>query len=74
MFYNGMEIVESNYLVKEIKIRVKRHKKKRIDKKWLKRYGYNVKTVPKRDLIIFQNKIIGHPDTIKKLKEQIRNK
>ena len=36
--FNGMPIIISNYITK--KVRCRTHKKKRIDKKWLKRYGY----------------------------------
>lgn len=41
-------------------VRVKRHKKKRIDKKWRKRYGYH--RVPKRVLYIdkVNHCIYGH--------------
>lgn len=35
---NGMPIIISNYITK--KVRCRTHKKRRIDKKWLKRYGY----------------------------------
>ena len=35
---NGMTIIISNYITK--KVRSRTHKKRRIDKKWLKRYGY----------------------------------
>ena len=37
MFYD-MPIIISNYIIK--KVRCRTHKKRRIDKKWLKRYGY----------------------------------
>lgn len=36
--FNGMPIIISNYITK--KVRCRTHKKRRIDKKWLKRYGY----------------------------------
>lgn len=36
--FNGMPIIISNYIIK--KVRCRTHKKRRIDKKWLKRYGY----------------------------------
>lgn len=36
--FNGMPIIISNYLTKRVRCRT--HKKRRIDKKWLKRYGY----------------------------------
>ena len=36
--FNGMPIIISNYITKTVRCRT--HKKRRIDKKWLKRYGY----------------------------------
>jgi hypothetical protein len=44
----------------EDKVRVKTHKKKRIDKKWLKRYGY--KRVPRNEFYIdkVNRNIYGH--------------
>lgn len=36
--FNSMPIIISNYITK--KVRCRTHKKRRIDKKWLKRYGY----------------------------------
>lgn len=47
----GMEIVITECLTKDIQRRT--HKKRRINKKWLKRYGY--KCVPDNDKIIMSN-------------------
>ena len=38
----GMQVVISDKITKEV--RARKHKKRRIDKKWMKRYGY--KSVP----------------------------
>lgn len=35
---NGMPVIITNTITK--KVRCRTHKKRRIDKKWLKRYGY----------------------------------
>lgn len=35
---NGLDIVITDYITKTV--RARKHKKRRIDKKWLKRYGY----------------------------------
>jgi hypothetical protein len=37
-YYCGMQIIVTDAITK--KVRRRTHKKKRIDKKWLKRYGY----------------------------------
>jgi hypothetical protein len=59
----GIQIVESEAMVDKKQIR--KHKKKRINKKWIKRYGF--KETPRKEVFQFENKIIGHPDTIKKI-------
>jgi len=43
----------------------KKHKKKRINKKWRKMYGFY--EVPKKDVYLIENKIIGHPKIIKEI-------
>jgi hypothetical protein len=35
---SGMPVIINNYITKTVRCRT--HKKRRIDKKWLKRYGY----------------------------------
>lgn len=47
-FLYGMEVVVDNRITKEV--RARKHKKRRIDKKWLKRYGY--KNVPDNDRLL----------------------
>ena len=37
-YFNGMPIVITDAITK--KVRCRTHRKKRVDKKWLKRYGY----------------------------------
>ena len=41
--YNGVPIIITNAITKTVQART--HKKKRINKKWLKRYGYKQITV-----------------------------
>ena len=48
---SGMEIFITERITKDIQRRT--HKKRRINKKWLKRYGY--KCVPDNDKIILSN-------------------
>ena len=43
-YFNGYTVLESEYCVD--RVRARKHNKRRIDKKWLKRYGY--KDVPKK--------------------------
>lgn len=67
--FGGIEIIENPHMVD--KIRVRRHKKKRIDKKWLKRYGYRY--VPQKQFLMMKEttgriKVFAHP----KYAEEIR--
>lgn len=65
----GLEIIENESLI-DTKIKQKRiHKKKRINKKWAKRYGYVQISTPKKEVYQVGNKIIGHPEIIKKMSE-----
>lgn len=61
-FY-GFRLIANDAVFSD-RVRVKTHKKKRIDKKWRKRYGYKV--VPKRELYIdkLNHNIYGHSELI----------
>lgn len=66
----GMEIVITECLTKDIQRRT--HKKRRINKKWLKRYGY--KCVPDNDkMIVFNNKLFMTKGAYKKVKKGIKD-
>lgn len=67
-YFLGYELIAAEYCFDTV--RVKTHKKKRIDKKWRKRYGY--KRVPWKKLYITADgKIIGHPSVIDGLRMAI---
>ncbi len=62
----GFRLIESNAITKEVQRRT--HRKKRINKKWLKRYGY--KTVPDHGRVVRMGDVIfGTPKTIRKIIE-----
>lgn len=66
----GMEIVITECLTKDIQRRT--HKKRRINKKWLKRYGY--KYVPDNDkMIVFNNKLFMTKGAYEKVKKGIKS-
>lgn len=66
----GMEIIITEYLTKDIQRRT--HKKRRINKKWLKRYGY--KCVPDNDkMIVFNNKLFMTKGAYEKVKKGIKS-
>jgi hypothetical protein len=51
------------------KVQARRHKKKRINKKWRKRYG--MKEIPWNKFYIEGNKIYCHPKLVEKVKAEI---
>jgi hypothetical protein len=63
-YYNGFRLVETTAITKQVQRRT--HRKRRINKKWLKRYG--CKTVLDDERIIqFGDCILATPNTIKKI-------
>lgn len=61
--FSGFRLIADDNVFSDL-VRVKTHKKKRIDKKWRKRYGY--KRVPRRELYIdkLNHNIYGHSEFI----------
>jgi TnpA family transposase len=60
----GYRLVASDVITKEVQAR--KHKKKRINKKWLKRYG--LKTVPDYEtILVVDGCIIAQPKTIERI-------
>lgn len=69
-YLNGMRIITTNMITKDVQAR--RHKKKRINKKWLKRYG--LKAVPDDTKAYMTNgTIFMTKRCYQKLKKQIDN-
>ena len=63
-YYDGFRLVETTAITKQVQRRT--HRKRRINKKWLKRYGY--KTVLDDGRIIrFGDCILATPKTINKI-------
>lgn len=55
------------------RVQARKHKKKRINKKWRKRYG--MKEIPWRKLLITNDgKIYGHPKMIELIVEEMKLK
>lgn len=65
--FDGYPLIENSYMADKVQVRT--HKKKRINKKWKKRYG--TKEVPWKNLVIFDNKIYGHPQMIERIKMEM---
>lgn len=67
MFYNGMPLVESKLLTRGFSKTPKRiNNNKRIQKKWIKKYGYV--PIPDPNIYFLDGKFIGHPLTVRKIK------
>ena len=69
----GFRLIASDAIVKKVQART--HKKKRINKKWLKRHG--LKEVPDYDTVYVgtpmgEKYIIAQPKTIEKIKEYVK--
>lgn len=69
--YDGYQLIETTAITKQVQRRT--HCKRRINKKWLKRYGY--KTVQDDGKIIFfDGCILATPKTIKKIISAVKRK
>jgi hypothetical protein len=66
-YFDGYPLIEVPYMADRVQART--HKKKRINKKWKKRYG--MKDVPHKEFFIFDGKIYGHPKMIEALKMEM---
>lgn len=63
-YYNGFRLVETTAITKQVQRRT--HRKRRINKKWLKRYGYKTVLDDER-MIMFDDCILATPNAIKKI-------
>ena len=70
MYLNGVPVV----VFRDTKIQIRKHKKKRINKKWIKRYGYEIypNTLLKDGEVLTMNdKFYMNERTFLKLKSQL---
>lgn len=67
--YNEFRLVGMSSMCNYEYIPKRRHKRKRIQKKWNRRYGLIVKEIPWNTVNVFipEKTIFGHPEMIKKL-------
>lgn len=66
------KLIEDSFMVKTIDHGPMRpHRKKRIAKKWLKRYGRRITQEPLEKVILMGDTIIGHPVIISKIKMEL---
>lgn len=63
----GIPVIKNKILVVYESVQKRKHRAKRINKKWLKRYGYKLLTKPDPKIYqLYDGKIFGHPETIDK--------
>lgn len=67
--FNGFRLIETTAITKQIQRRT--HRKRRINKKWLKRYGYKTVLDDGR-LFRYGDCVFGTPKTIKKIIEYLK--
>lgn len=68
--FDGFKLIETDVITKEVQVR--KHKKKRINKKWAKRYGF--KKVPDYGrIVVIDGYIYAQPRVIEKIKIWIDN-
>lgn len=63
----GYPVIATEYMRENEQAR--KHKKKRTNKKWLKRYG--MRSVPSKKMVIFDGRIYCHPKLFDKIKENV---
>lgn len=71
LYLDGYRLIEAPFMCD--KVQARKHKKKRINKKWLKRYG--VKEIPWSKIVITAEKrIFAHPQMITRIIEEMKLK
>ena len=65
---NGLRLIETTAITK--KVRRRTHKKRRINKKWAKRYGYREVPDTKKIVMVGGN-LYAHPTLIEKIVKDI---
>lgn len=66
---NAVHIILNSGLVEHTDQPARRHRKKRIAKKWLKRYGR--RTIPDANVYLFGGNVMMHPAIYKKLADAV---
>lgn len=67
----GCQFYSSELMIDRLQIQARKHRQKRINKKWLKRYGHKIIEIPSKKYYIMGTNVIAHPSMIDKLKELI---
>jgi hypothetical protein len=68
-YYNGFKLIETTAITKQVQRRT--HRKRRINKKWAKRYGYKTVLDDGRILLV-GDCLFATPNTVKKIIEKTK--
>lgn len=68
-YYNGFKLIETTAITKQVQRRT--HRKRRINKKWAKRYGYKTVLDDGRILQV-GDCLFATPNTVKKIIEKTK--
>lgn len=68
-YYNGFKLIETTAITKQVQRRT--HRKRRINKKWAKRYGYKTVLDDGRILRV-GDCLFATPNTVKKIIEKTK--
>lgn len=68
-YLNGFRLIETTAITKQVQRRT--HRKRRINKKWAKRYGYKTVLDDER-IILVGDCLYATPNTVKKIIEEIK--
>jgi hypothetical protein len=68
-YYNGLRLVETTAITKQVQRRT--HRKRRINKKWAKKYGYKTVLDDER-MIMFDDCILATPNAIKRMIKAVK--
>lgn len=66
--FTGVQVIACEWMTTGVRPK-RRHKRKRIQKKWIKRYGYE--PIPNKQVYLIDGKLCGHPKTINKILQKI---
>lgn len=72
MFLGGLRLVEVRSMVDKAYYQRRKHRTVRVDKKWRKRYGFRIVSVPCKEVYQMGDRILGHPETLRRLMEGVQ--
>ena len=72
LYFAGLEFYPTDFMVDTYTVQKRKHRQKRINKKWLRVYGYKTIAMPSKKYYVMGNRIVAHPNMIDTLKELLK--